>query len=115
MATAGGSFTYTGSDGALTDPAHGQRSTASRRPTSPARGANDIIVGNAGVNAINGGGGNDNIDAGDGDDTITGGTGNDIILAGTGNDTIIWNANARAIPMASTSSMAGPARPTPSC
>ena len=92
-ATAGGSFTYTGSDGTLTDPA---TVTVNRVTTAniTGTGANDIIVGNTAINAITGGGGNDNINAGDGNDTITGGTGNDIIAAGTGNDTIIWNTNA---------------------
>ncbi len=92
-ATAGGSFTYTGSDGTLTDPA---TVTVNRVTTANITGTgnNDIIVGNGAVNAITGGGGNDNINAGDGNDTITGGTGNDIIAAGTGNDTIIWNTNA---------------------
>ena len=92
-ATAGGSFTYTGSDGTLTDPA---TVTINRVTTAniTGTGANDIIVGNGAVNTITGGGGNDNINAGDGGDAISGGTGNDIILAGTGNDTITWNANA---------------------
>ncbi|MEH7876849.1 peroxidase family protein [Rhizobium laguerreae] len=88
---AGGSFTYTGSDGVLTNPA---TVTINRVTTAniTGTGANDIIVGNTGVNAITGGGGDDHINAGDGGDTISGGTGNDIILAGTGNDTITWNA-----------------------
>jgi Ca2+-binding RTX toxin-like protein len=91
-ATAGGSFTYTGSDGTLTDPA---TVTINRVTTAGITGtaANDIIVGNTAANTITGGGGNDHISAGDGGDTISGATGNDIILAGTGNDTITWNAN----------------------
>ncbi|TXR47174.1 peroxidase family protein [Phyllobacterium endophyticum] len=91
--TAGGSFTYTASDGTLTDPA---TVTINRVTTAniTGTGGNDIIVGNGAINAINGGGGNDNINAGDGNDTIAGGTGNDIIVAGTGNDTIVWNTNA---------------------
>ncbi len=70
-ATAGGSFTYTGSDGVLTDPA---TVTVNRVTTAniTGTGANDIIVGNTGINAITGGGGNDHIDAGDGGDTISG-------------------------------------------
>ncbi|WPO43209.1 peroxidase family protein [Tardiphaga sp. 42S5] len=92
-ASAGGSFTYTGSDGTLTDPA---TVTINRVTTAniTGTGANDIIVGNTAVNAITGGAGNDHINAGDGGDTVSGGTGSDIILAGTGNDTINWNANA---------------------
>ncbi len=92
-ATAGGSFTYTGSDGSLTDPA---TVTVNRVTTANITGtaANDIIVGNAAVNTITGGGGNDNINAGDGNDTISGGAGDDIILGGTGNDTITWTATA---------------------
>ncbi|SEI20752.1 peroxidase family protein [Tardiphaga sp. OK245] len=92
-ATAGGSFTYTSSDGTLTDPA---TVTINRVTTAniTGTGANDIIVGNTAVNAITGGAGNDHINAGDGGDTVSGGTGNDTILAGTGNDTINWNANA---------------------
>ena len=90
-AVANGSFTYTGSDGTLTDPA---TVTINRVTTAniTGTGANDIIVGNGAVNAITGGGGNDNINAGDGGDDIAGGTGNDIIFAGTGNDTVRWNA-----------------------
>lgn len=90
-AAAGGSFTYTGSDGTLTDPA---TVTINRVTTAniTGTGANDIIVGNTAVNTIAGGGGNDNINAGDGNDTISGGTGDDIIFAGTGNDTITWSA-----------------------
>ena len=82
-ATAGGSFTYTGSDGTLTDPA---TVTVNRVTTANITGTgnNDIIVGNGAVNAITGGGGNDNINAGDGNDTITGGTGNDIIAGRNG-------------------------------
>lgn len=92
-AAAGGSFTYTGSDGTATDPA---TVTVNRVTTAniAGTGASEIIVGNAAANPITGGGGNDNINAGDSGDTISGGTGNDIILAGTGNDTITWNANA---------------------
>ena len=92
-ATAGGSFTYTGSDGALTDPATVNINRVTTA-TSPAPPANDIIVGNTAVNTITGGGGNDNINAGDGNDVISGGLGDDVIVAGTGNDTITWNANA---------------------
>lgn len=92
-ATAGGTFTYTGSDGALTD---GATVTITRVTTAGITGSagNDIIVGNNTANTITGGAGFDHINAGDGGDTVSGGTGNDIILAGTGNDTIIWNANA---------------------
>ncbi|WP_051677361.1 peroxidase family protein [Bradyrhizobium sp. URHD0069] len=91
--TAGGSFTYTGSDGTA-----GDLATVSVTRVTTANiagtGASEIIVGNTGINSITGGGGNDNINAGDGGDAISGGTGNDIILAGTGNDTITWSANA---------------------
>jgi len=91
-ATAGGTFTYTGSDGALTDPATVTVTRVAGTINGSANG--DVIIGDLNGTTINGNGGNDNINAGDGGDTITGGTGNDIILAGTGNDTIIWNANA---------------------
>lgn len=89
--TAGGSFTYTGSDGTLTDPAT-VNITRVETANIAGTGGNDIIIGNGAVNTITGGGGNDNINAGDGNDTISGGTGDDIIFAGTGNDTITWNA-----------------------
>ncbi|MET3857412.1 peroxidase family protein [Rhizobium sp. OAE497] len=66
-------FTYTVSDGAVTDTA----SVTVTRDTG----------------SVNGTAG-DNILIGDNDgDTFDGGTGNDIILAGGGNDTIVWNAN----------------------
>ncbi len=112
-AIAGGSFTYIGSDGTLTDPRHGEHhSRHDHRITGT--GANDIIVGNTGVNAINGGGGNDHINAGDGGDAISGGTGNDPILAGTGNDHDHLECSGWRHEMASTWSMAETeARPTP--
>jgi len=89
---AGGTFTYTGSDGTGSDPA---TVTVTRVAGAIAGTANaDIIVGDLNGTAINGAGGNDNINAGDGGDTISGGLGDDVILAGTGNDTITWNANA---------------------
>jgi Ca2+-binding RTX toxin-like protein len=92
-AIAGGSFTYTGSDGVASDPA---TVTINRVTTAniTGTGGNDIVVGNTGANVITGGGGNDRIEAGDGNDAISGGTGDDVIVAGTGNDTITWNANA---------------------
>ena len=87
---AGGTFTYTASDGIGTDPAD---VTVSRIAAAniTGTGASDIIVANGAANTITGGGGNDHISAGDGGDDISGGTGNDTILAGTGNDTIRWS------------------------
>lgn len=91
--TAGGTFTYTLSDGIGSDPA---TVTVNRVATAniTGTGASEIIVANGAANAIAGGGGNDHIDGGDGGDTISGGLGNDIVAGGTGNDTINWNANA---------------------
>jgi Ca2+-binding RTX toxin-like protein len=87
---AGGTFVYTASDGALTDPATVTINRVAGAITGT--GAADIIIGNTAGTTINGAGGNDNIDAGDGGDTINGGAGSDIIDAGTGNDTITMNS-----------------------
>jgi Ca2+-binding RTX toxin-like protein len=46
----------------------------------------DVLIGNAGNNAINAGGGNDYVDGGAGNDTLTGGAGNDTLTGGTGSD-----------------------------
>ncbi|WP_246529106.1 peroxidase family protein [Microvirga zambiensis] len=75
--TAGGSFTYTVSDGGSpvrTDTAN----VTVTRDTNPIEGTtgNNILVGDGSAS------------------TFDGGTGNDIVLAGAGNDTIVWNANA---------------------
>ena len=108
---AGGSFTYTGSDGTLTDGAtvnvtrvtgttvNGNNDAeiyvlAGTADTVNASGGNDIIFAGGGIDTINAGSGNDRIDGGDGNDIITGGLGDDVILGGTGNETITWNANA---------------------
>jgi Ca2+-binding RTX toxin-like protein len=45
---------------------------------------NDVIVGNAGANALLGGPGNDTITGGKGADVLDGGTGNDVLLAKDG-------------------------------
>ena len=49
---------------------------------------NDILTGNAGINAINGGGGNDSISGAAGSDTLYGGNGNDQIDGGADGDAL---------------------------
>jgi Ca2+-binding RTX toxin-like protein len=73
---AGGSFTYTVSDGGSPNRTDMANVTVSR-DTNPIEGTtgNNILVGDGSAS------------------TFDGGTGNDIILAGGGNDTIVWNAN----------------------
>ncbi len=48
----------------------------------------NIIIGNAGANGIDGVDGNDTLYGNGGDDTITGGAGNDLVYGGDGNDGI---------------------------
>ncbi|MGO4174513.1 peroxidase family protein [Bosea sp. TAF32] len=72
-AQAGGTFTYTASDGTATDTA---QVTITRDTTG-------TIDGTAAANILIGDGGNS---------TFAGGGGNDVILAGAGNDTINWSA-----------------------
>ncbi|WP_201865004.1 Ig-like domain-containing protein [Microvirga soli] len=88
----GGTFTYTASDGTLTDLATVNVSRVTGSTINGGVGS-EIIVGDGGATTINGGGGNDHIDGGDGGDSITAGIGDDIVQGGTGNDTIIWNAS----------------------
>jgi Ca2+-binding RTX toxin-like protein len=52
----------------------------------------DILVGLAGNDNLNGGSGADLLLAGDGDDTLTGGAGNDVLSGGRGADTFYFNA-----------------------
>lgn len=47
---------------------------------------NDLILGNAGGNTLNGNGSSDCMVGGNGGDTLNGGDDNDIILGGAGND-----------------------------
>lgn len=49
---------------------------------------NDLILGTAGANALDGGDGDDCIVGGDGDDSLQGGNGNDILLGGNGSDSL---------------------------
>ncbi len=70
----GGSFSYTASDGTLTNNASVQLVSDTTGTVDGGNGA-DILVGNAA------------------ESTFDGGTGNDIVFAGAGDDTIVWNAN----------------------
>jgi Ca2+-binding RTX toxin-like protein len=54
---------------------------------SPTAG-NDVILGTAAANTINGLGGNDRICGGGGNDVVNGGAGNDRVLGGAGKDTV---------------------------
>lgn len=49
---------------------------------------NDVVLGTAGNDSINGGGGDDVICGGAGNDVLTGGNGNDTLYGGAGNDVI---------------------------
>jgi Ca2+-binding RTX toxin-like protein len=49
----------------------------------------DIALGSAGNDAIDGGAGDDVLFGGDGNDTISGGAGDDLIFGGSGNDTFV--------------------------
>ncbi|MFC1537140.1 calcium-binding protein, partial [Pseudomonadota bacterium] len=49
---------------------------------------NDLILGEGGIDFLNGGLGNDALFGGDGFDRLDGGEGNDTLVGGTGNDTI---------------------------
>ena len=62
---------------------------------------NDMLVGRAGADTLDGGAGNDTLIGGagidtliggSGNDTLVGGIGNDILAGGTGTDTLIWNS-----------------------
>ena len=55
-------------------------------------GGDDVVMGNAGANTINGGNGNDKLTGGAGDDVLVGGTGGDTLYAGDGDDTVIAGA-----------------------
>ncbi|MEW6645851.1 MAG: cadherin-like domain-containing protein [Pseudomonadota bacterium] len=46
----------------------------------------DVLIGDDGVNRLDGGAGNDILDGGAGDDVLFGGAGRDVLLGGTGND-----------------------------
>ncbi|MEO6945732.1 MAG: Ig-like domain-containing protein [Nitrobacter sp.] len=98
---ANGSFTYTLSDGALTDSTGNDVSIT--RDTSPGSvdgtGGNNIIIGDGANSAFNGLGGDDIILTGGGTDTITqvGSTGGrDFVDGGAGSDTYILNGAAGA-------------------
>jgi VCBS repeat-containing protein len=49
---------------------------------------NDIVIGGAGNDVLDGGGGNDLLLSGAGNDRLTGGSGSDILLGGFGNDVL---------------------------
>src|SRR5581483_5895339 len=49
---------------------------------------NDLLMGDASANRLDGGGGNDVVSAGAGDDTLVGGAGDDTLFGGTGADVL---------------------------
>lgn len=53
-------------------------------------GLDDVILGTAASQSIDGGGGNDTICGGGGNDSIDGGTGNDVMDGGAGNDSLSY-------------------------
>ena len=53
---------------------------------------NDVIVGDAKANSLNGGGGNDTISGGGGDDLLLGSSGSDVYRGGAGADTLSYEA-----------------------
>ncbi|MGP1664481.1 MAG: hypothetical protein ACTS5I_00910 [Rhodanobacter sp.] len=86
-------FTYTLSDGALTDTADVDIVWDTAGAITGG-GAAEIFIGNNASSTFDAQGGNDTILAGDGADTIDAGTGDDRVLGEGGVDTIMWNANA---------------------
>ncbi len=55
-------------------------------------GGDDVIVGTATHDKLDGGDGNDTVDAGDGNDEVSGGEGNDVLAGGSGADTVFGSA-----------------------
>jgi Ca2+-binding RTX toxin-like protein len=68
------------------------RSFASLPVAGGPTAGNDILVGGAGNDTIDGLGGNDVMDGGAGNDTLTGGPGADRLSGGDGDDTLIFDA-----------------------
>ena len=67
---------------------------------------NDLLIGNALANRLNGGmgddtirggAGNDTVNGADGDDVLTGGEGNDLVVGGAGNDTAVYAGAVGAV------------------
>ena len=58
---------------------------------------NDVILGDAKANTLNGGGGNDTISGGGGDDLLLGSTGSDLYRGGAGADTLSYEAFAGGV------------------
>ncbi len=58
---------------------------------------NDVILGDAKANTLNGGGGNDTISGGGGDDLLLGSSGSDVYRGGTGADTLSYEGLAGGV------------------
>ncbi len=58
---------------------------------------NDVILGDAKANTLNGGGGNDTISGGGGDDLLLGSSGSDVYRGGAGADTLSYEALAGGV------------------
>ena len=58
---------------------------------------NDVIVGDAKANTLNGGGGNDTISGGGGDDLLLGSSGSDVYRGGAGADSLSYEALAGGV------------------
>ncbi|WP_348641936.1 DUF5801 repeats-in-toxin domain-containing protein [Mesorhizobium sp. B2-6-1] len=86
---AGGSFTYTLSDGTATDTATATVSRDTSGSLDGTANADILIATSASGETINGGGGNDILVGGAGADTLTGGTGADTMMGGGGADTFV--------------------------
>ncbi|TPK32407.1 DUF5801 repeats-in-toxin domain-containing protein, partial [Mesorhizobium sp. B2-5-3] len=86
---AGGSFTYTLSDGSVTDTATVTVSRDTSGSLDGTANADILIATSASGETINGGGGNDILVGGAGADTLTGGTGTDTMMGGGGVDTFV--------------------------
>jgi VCBS repeat-containing protein len=82
---AGGSFTYTITDGSLTASATATVSQDTKGALDGSNGS-DILIGKATSSTLNGNGGNDILVGGAQGDTLNGGSGNDILAGGGGND-----------------------------
>ncbi|MEN3351059.1 MAG: hypothetical protein V7632_4694 [Bradyrhizobium sp.] len=79
-ATAGGSFTYTSTDGFVTSNSATATviNNAASATTLTGTGGDDVIIATNGTEALNGGAGNDVLIGNAGSHTMTGGSGNDI-------------------------------------
>ncbi len=94
----GGTFTYTGTAGALSDTG---LVTISRPSTSTGTlngtGLGDILIAGSGNDTLNGNEGADVLIGNDGNDTLVGGTGADLLVGGNGTDNFRFNFSSEGV------------------